>query len=54
MYHNLEELKEMIVAKLTIDEIMDVLGWEMKDLVEALSDDIDLYSEDFEIAIQIL
>lgn len=52
MYYNHEELKEMIAAKFTIDEIMDILGWEMKDFVEAISDDIDLYAEEFEIALQ--
>jgi hypothetical protein len=52
MYHDRQELKDLIAAKLTVDEIMDILGWEMSDLVEALSDDIDLYAEEFEIAIQ--
>ncbi len=51
MYYNQEELKQMIVAKLSIDQILDILGWEISDLVEALSDEIDLYQEDFEMAV---
>lgn len=52
MYHNNTELKELIAAKLSVEQIMDILGWEMADLVEALSDEIDRYSEEFEDACQ--
>jgi len=50
MYHSHDELKALIAAKLSVEEILDILGWEMPDLVEALSDEIDLYAEDFESA----
>ena len=50
-YHNQEELKALIAAKLSIEEILDILGWEMTDLVESLSDEIDLYAEEFEDAV---
>lgn len=50
-YHNQNELKDLVAARLTVEEIMDILGWEMMDLVEALSDEIDLYSEEFEEAV---
>ena len=49
-YHNNEELKALIAAKLSIEEILDILGWEMTDLVEHLSDEIDLYADHFEAA----
>jgi hypothetical protein len=51
VYYNKNELKDLIAAKLTVEQIMDILGWEMADLVEALSDEIDLYHEDFEDAV---
>jgi len=40
MHPNLEELKELIAAELSIEEIMDILGWTNIDLVEALEDHI--------------
>ena len=52
MYHNQQELKELIAAKLTIEEVLDILGWEMPELIDALSEEIEIYAEDFEAAIQ--
>ena len=51
VYYNNNELKDLIAAKLTVEQIMDILGWEMADLVEALSDEIDLYQDEFEDAV---
>jgi len=52
MYHTLEELKILIAAKLSIEDIMDILGWEIPELLNAIEDDIDLYAEEFEEAIK--
>lgn len=51
VYYNNNELKDLIAAKLTVDQIMDILGWEMADLVEALSDEIEIYQDEFEEAV---
>lgn len=51
MYHNNNELKDLIAAKLTVEQILDILGWEMADLVEALSEEIEIYQDDFEEAV---
>ncbi len=52
VYHNNNELKDLIAAKLSVEEIMDILGWEMADLVEALAEDIEIFAEDFEEAVR--
>jgi transcription initiation factor IIE alpha subunit len=52
MYHNLEELKEMVAAKLSTEQILDILGWEMSDLVEHLKEDINENAEAFEDAVK--
>lgn len=51
VYHTHNELKDLIAAKLTVEQILDILGWETADLVEALSDEIDVYQDDFEEAV---
>lgn len=38
MHPNLEELKELVAAELSLEEIMDILGWTNIDLVEALEE----------------
>ena len=43
----LEELKELIAAKLDITEFLDILGYDMYDVVEVFSDIINENSEDF-------
>ena len=35
------ELKELIAARLSLEEIMDVLGWSTYDLVEYLEEEIE-------------
>jgi hypothetical protein len=51
MYHNLEELKDCISKQLSIEEILDLLGWDIADLVEKLSDEIEENQEAFEKAL---
>lgn len=48
---SLEELKELISAKLTPDEILDILGWETYELVDALEEYIKEYEAEFQNAI---
>jgi hypothetical protein len=35
-----KELKELITAKLDVSQFLDLLGWELSDLVEALSEEV--------------
>jgi hypothetical protein len=51
-YHNIEELKELIAAKLTIDEIMDIMCLEIYELLEMLSEEVEEHKEEFELAIR--
>lgn len=51
MYDDFIELKELIAAELTTDQIMDILGWTTYELVEALSDVIREHEDDFREAI---
>ena len=52
MYHNLTELKDLIATTLTVEQIMDILGWDIYDLVDALEEEIEELGEDFEDAIK--
>lgn len=52
MNHTVEELKQLIAAKLTLEEIMDILGWDIGDLLETLEDEIEMLQEEFEEAIR--
>ncbi len=52
MYNNLDELKQLIAAKLSIEEILDILGWTNVDLVDALEEYIDEQQEEFERAVE--
>lgn len=45
------ELKELISAQLSIEEIMDILGWENYDLVDALESYINEYEQEFKDAV---
>ncbi len=44
---NLEQLKLLIAARLDVTDILDILGWDTNDLVEAL-DEIGLIEENSE------
>lgn len=52
MNHTIEELKELLAAKLSLEEIMDILGWNIPDLLEAIEDDITIMQEEFEEAVR--
>jgi hypothetical protein len=47
---SLEELKLLIASKLTIEEVMDILGWSMYDLVEEIETSIEENLKEFEDA----
>ena len=48
MYHNKEELKQLVAAKLTVEEILDILEWDIYNLVDALEEQRMEQAEDFE------
>lgn len=52
MNHTIEELKELIAAKLSLEEILDILGWNIQDLLEAIEDEIVVLQEEFEKAVR--
>jgi len=49
---NKEELASLVAANLSLEEIMDVLGWDIEELVVHLLDDIWDNKEDFMEAIE--
>lgn len=49
---NLEELKALIVAKLDVLEFLDILGYELSDLVEVLEEEIEEQHEELERAVR--
>ena len=51
MYDDFTELKELIAAELTVDQILDILGWGTYELVEAIEDEIRKYEDDFREAL---
>lgn len=52
MHATFEELKELIAAELSVEEILDILGWETVELVDALSDYIKEYEDEFKQAVR--
>jgi hypothetical protein len=46
-----EQLKQLIIAKLSAEEVLDILGFDVEDLVEALEDEIFVFEEEFREAI---
>lgn len=44
---DIETLKELVAARLSLEEIMDILGWGNVDLVEFLEDYIQEYAPEF-------
>ena len=51
MYNNLDELKALIAAKLDLEEILDILGWETIELVDALEEYIQEKEYEFKRAV---
>jgi hypothetical protein len=46
MHPDLEELLNLIACRLSVDEVLDILDWELYELLEALKPHInDNYSE---------
>ena len=52
MHNDFSELKELIAAELSVEEIMDILGWETPELVDALEDHIKELEEEFKQAVR--
>ena len=50
MYNNREELKALIAAKLSIEEILDILGWTNIELVDAIEEAIMEVADEFQDA----
>lgn len=46
------ELKDLIAAELSVEEILDILGWETVELVDALEDHIKEAEEEFKRAVR--
>ncbi len=45
--HNTEELIELIAAELTLDEVMDVLGWDLHELLWNITDVVKDNADEF-------
>ena len=52
MHATFEELKALIAAELSVDEILDILGWETPELVDALEDHIKELEDEFKQAVR--
>ena len=50
MYYNKEELKQLVATTLSIEAILDILGWDVYNLVDKLEDEIMEQCEEFEDA----
>jgi hypothetical protein len=50
MYHNTEELMDLVIARMTPDELLQALCWDMSDLVHSLKDEIEEQAEEIERA----
>lgn len=51
MHNNFDELKDLIAAELSLEEIMDILGWETRELVDAIQEYIREHEDDFKDAV---
>jgi hypothetical protein len=47
-----QALFDLIAAELSLEEIMDILGWDTIELVEAIGDHIMEYEVEFKEAVQ--
>lgn len=48
---HIEELKQLIATRLSLEEFLDILGWGMFDLVEILEEEIEENQPEFERAV---
>lgn len=46
-----EQLKQHIIAKLSMEDVLDILGFSTEDLVEALADEIKHFEDEFTEAV---
>lgn len=51
MYNNKEELLQLVATKLSIEEILDLLDWDIYNLVNKLEEEIMEQCEEFEDAV---
>ncbi len=49
---HIDELKELIATRLSLEEFLDILGWGLYDLVEVLQDEIEDNFEEFRDAVE--
>lgn len=50
-YNRREQLKELIAKRLDVHEFLDIIGWDMFDLVEEINEDVfDRFEEELERA----
>jgi hypothetical protein len=47
---NIQDLKELVAAKLDVHEFLDIIGYTMFDLVEALEEEVGEYAVELERA----
>jgi len=47
MHPNLAELLDLVAAKLSLEEVLDILGWEERELLEHIGEHINEHYEDF-------
>ena len=50
MHLTFDELKDLIAAELSVEEILDILGWETIELVDALEEYIKEREDEFKDA----
>lgn len=50
LLHNKEELLALVAAKLSIEEILDILEWDVYNLVEKIQEEIMENAEEFQEA----
>lgn len=51
MKYPIEELKTLIASRLDVTEFLDIIGYDLYDLVEALEDEIVDYQEELSKAV---
>ena len=49
---NVDELKDLIVAKLDVTEFLDILGYDLADIIDKFEEEIHEYRDEFVSAVQ--
>jgi hypothetical protein len=47
-----DELKDLIVAKLDVTEFLDILGYDLADIIDKFEEEINEYHSEFVSAVQ--